>query len=46
MRYLGLDVHKDFAEVAEALPGGAARPLGRIRTTPAELRAFAESLDP
>src|SRR2546425_1507038 len=46
MRCLGLDVHKDFAEVAEALPGGAARPLGRIRTTPAELRAFAESLGP
>ena len=46
MRWLGLDVHKDFAEVAEALPGGNVRQLGRIRTTPAELRAFAESLRP
>jgi transposase len=46
MRWLGLDVHKDFAEVAEALPAGAARQLGRIRTTPADLRAFAETLGP
>src|SRR5207245_11387120 len=46
MRWLGLDVHKDFAELAEALPGGVVRQLGRIRTTPAELRAFAESLGP
>jgi transposase len=46
MRSLGLDVHKDFAEVAEALPAGAVRRLGRIRTTPAALRAFAEQLGP
>jgi transposase len=44
MRWLGLDVHKDFAEIAEASPGGVIRRLGRIRTTPTELRAFAESL--
>lgn len=44
MRWLGLDVHKDFAEIAEASPGGIVRRLGRIRTTPTELRAFAESL--
>jgi transposase len=44
MRCLGLDVHKDFAEVAEALPGGGIRQLGRIRTTPSALRAFAETL--
>ena len=46
MRWLGLDVHKDFAELAEALPGGAVRQLGRIRTTPTALRAFAENLGP
>jgi len=46
MRCLGLDVHKDFAELAQALPGGAVRQLGRIRTTAADLRAFAESLGP
>lgn len=34
MRWLGLDVHKDFAEVAEAVPGGSQRQLRRIRTTP------------
>jgi transposase len=44
MRSLGLDVHKDFAEVAEALPGGALRRLGRVRTTPDALRAFAQRL--
>jgi hypothetical protein len=44
MRWLGLDIHKDFAEIAEASPGGVVRRLGRIRTTPTELRAFAESL--
>lgn len=46
MRSLGLDVHKDFAEVAEALPGGAVRRIGRVRTTPMALRAFAEQLGP
>ena len=44
MRWLGLDVHRDFAEIAEASPGGVVRRLGRIRTTPTDLRAFAESL--
>lgn len=38
MRCLGLDVLKDFAELAEALPGGTVRQLGRIRTTAVELR--------
>ncbi len=46
MRSLGWDVHKDFAEVAEALPGGIVRQLGRVRTTPDALRAFAEQLGP
>lgn len=45
-RVIGLDVHKDFAEVAEALPGGRVRQLGRIETTPAGLRAFAAKLGP
>lgn len=44
MRSLGLDVHKDFAEVAEALPGGGARRVGRIETSPKALRAFAATL--
>src|SRR5229473_1664910 len=41
---LGLDVHRDFAEVAEAVPGGGVRRIGRVRTTPAALRAFAERI--
>jgi hypothetical protein len=41
-----LDVHKDFAEVAEALPGGGARRIGRIETTPTALRVFAATLGP
>jgi len=45
MRTIGLDVHKRFAEVAILEPG---RPLQRqrIRTTPAELRAFVAELGP
>jgi transposase len=46
MRSLGLDVHKDFAEVAEVVPGKGVRRLGRVGTTPAALRAFAEQLGP
>ena len=30
-RVIGLDVHKDFAEVAEALPGGGVRQLASRR---------------
>lgn len=43
MRSIGLDVHRDFCEVAIA-EGGALRSAGRIETTPAALRLFAESL--
>jgi transposase len=46
MRSIGLDVHKHFAEVAISEPGGRVRPGQRIAATPAELRAFAETLGP
>jgi transposase len=46
VRSIGLDVHKDFAEVAEAVPGGGVQRVGRVRTTPEALRAFAERLGP
>ena len=34
MRFLGLDVHRDFCEVAIA-ENGVARPAGQIKTSPA-----------
>jgi len=43
MRFIGLDVHRDFCEVAIS-EGGKARSAGRIETRPAELELFAESL--
>ena len=43
MRLIGLDVHRDFCEVAIA-EGGAVRLAGRVRTEPAALELFAESL--
>ena len=46
MRSIGLDVHKHFAEVAISEPGRGVRPGERIAATPAELRAFAETLGP
>lgn len=45
MRFIGLDAHKDFCEVALS-EGGKARRVGRIKTTPAELELFAQSLAP
>ncbi len=45
MRFLGLDVHRDFCEVAIA-ENGVARPAGQIKTSPAELELFACSLAP
>jgi transposase len=45
MRFIGLDVHRDFCEVAICLPGERARSAGRIATEPEKLRLFAESLD-
>ena len=44
MRYIGLDIHRDFAEVAVLEPGHPVRSWGRIVARPAELRAFAETL--
>ena len=43
MRFIGLDVHKDFCEVAIS-DGGKARSAGRVKTTRAELELFAQSL--
>ena len=44
-RSIGLDVHRDFCEVAIA-DGGRARSAGRIATTPEMLELFARSLAP
>lgn len=43
MRYVGMDVHRDFCELAIA-EAGAVRSAGRVRTAPDELRRLAESL--
>ena len=43
MRYIGLDVHREFCEVAIA-EEGRVRSAGRIRTRRAELELFAQSL--
>jgi transposase len=43
VRFIGLDVHRDFCEVAIS-EGGKARSAGRIETRPGELKLFAESL--
>ena len=45
MRFIGLDVHRDFCEVAIST-GGKARSAGRIDTTPQALQLFAGSLAP
>jgi transposase len=42
-RAIGLDVHRDFCEVAIA-EGGALRSAGRVETTPGALELFARSL--
>ena len=44
-RSIGLDVHRDFCEVAIA-DGGRARSAGRVATSPEELELFAQSLAP
>lgn len=44
-RSIGMDVHRDFCEVAVA-DGGRARSAGRVATRPDDLRLFAESLAP
>ena len=43
MRFIGLDVHRDFCEVAIA-EGGELRLAGRVPTEPASLSLFAQSL--
>ena len=43
MRFVALDVHRDFCEVAIA-EGGQVRGGGRVETTPARLELFAGSL--
>jgi transposase len=43
VRFIGLDVHKDFCEVAIS-DGGKARSAGRVKTTRAELELFGRSL--
>lgn len=45
MRFIALDVHRDFCEVAIS-DGGRARSAGRIDTTPRALQLFAGSLAP
>src|SRR4051795_3153847 len=45
VRFIGLDVHKDFCVVAIS-EGGKARSAGRIRTRRDELELFARSLAP
>ena len=43
MRYIGLDIHRDFCEVAIA-EDGKVRSAGQIKTTRKELELFAGSL--
>ena len=43
MRSIGLDIHRDFAEVAIS-EGGEVRSAGRIEMTPEALELFAQSL--
>lgn len=43
MRFIGLDVHQDFCDVAIS-EGGKARSAGRVKTSRAELGLFARSL--
>ena len=45
MRFIAFDVHRDFCEVAIKDDSGL-RLAGRIKTSPAELELFAQSLSP
>jgi transposase len=45
MRSIGLDVHREFCEVAVS-DGGRARSAGRVASTPERLELFAQSLGP
>ncbi|WP_211278028.1 hypothetical protein [Couchioplanes caeruleus] len=43
VRYIGMDVHREFAQLA-VLEDGLARDEGRIGVTPEALRAWAAGL--
>lgn len=45
MRYIGMDVHREFAQLA-VLEGGVVRDEGRIGVTPEALREWASGLRP
>jgi transposase len=45
VRSIGMDVHRDFSEIAIA-EDGMVRAAGRIATTPETLELFAQSLAP
>ena len=45
MRFIGLDVHRDFCEVA-ICEDGEVRSAGRVPATPEGVRSLAESLLP
>jgi transposase len=45
MRFIGLDVHRDWCDVA-IYEDGSVRSAGRIATTPEQLQLFAQSLAP
>ena len=45
MRAIGLDIHRNFCEVA-IHEGGESRSAGRVKTTPEALGVFASSLGP
>jgi transposase len=45
VRFIGLDVHRDFCEIAIS-EGGKARSAGRVNTTPETLTALGNSLAP
>jgi transposase len=45
LRFIGLDIHRDFCEVAIS-EGGPARSAGRVKGDPEQLQLFARSLAP
>jgi transposase len=45
VRFIGLDIHRDFCEIAVS-DGGKARSTGRVNTNPEALRILGQSLSP
>ena len=45
MRFIGIDVHRDFCEIASH-QAGVTQSIGRINTTREDLQALADSLGP